>query len=162
MTINQAVSAVATWTLRDWADFATASGILIAIGLLVLTWRQARTGARASQGQFWLELEKMFASHDAVHIKLRPGGKWTKPGAGPKTVEEWAAVEDYMGLFEHTEFMLQRGLLDWQTFETIFSYRLPNIVHNTVIANAKLRDERDGWATFLRLMDRLHIPLPKK
>jgi len=102
----------------------------------------------------------MFAQHDEVHIKLRPGGDWTIPNNGPKTIEDWAKLEDYMGLFEHCEIMLRRGLLDGETFSLIFSYRLHNIVANRIIVDAKLRRERESWQAFLRLLERLKIDVP--
>jgi|YNPBryulayer2012_1023412.scaffolds.fasta_scaffold08913_2 hypothetical protein len=147
-------------TLDDWANIATIVGVPLGALVLFYTAYQIHQNTKISRAQFWLELEKMFAQHDEVHIKLRPGGEWAIPNAGPKTVEDWAKVEDYMGLFEHCELMLRRGLLDWETFSLIFSYRLHNIVANQIIVDAKLRRERESWQAFLRLLKRLKIDVP--
>jgi hypothetical protein len=102
----------------------------------------------------------MFARHDEVHFKLRPGGQWAQANSGPQNPEEWARLEDYMGLFEHCESMLRRGLIDAETFKAIFSYRIYNILSNQRIVRAKLIENRDGWELFIRLLGRLKIPLP--
>ena len=125
------------------------------------TAHQIRQNTQVSRGQFWLELEKMFAAHDEVHMNLRPGGTWSKENSGPESIEEWVKVEDYMGLFEHCEALLQKNLIDWEIFDSIFSYRLHNILSNTQIVKAKLVEERDSWKRFLRLLRKLGIEVPK-
>ena len=144
-------------TIADWANVATISGALIAVFTLFYTAYQVHQHTLISRGQFWLELEKMFARHDEVHLKLRPGGTWHDNATGPKTVEEWVKVEDYMGLFEHCEIMLQKKLIDEKTFRKIFSYRLRNIVANKLIVQAKLIQEKDSWTDFINLLKRLDI-----
>ena len=148
-------------TLQDWADIATVAGILIAVLVLIYTAIQVRMSAKVSKGQFWLRLEEMFSCHDEVHIKLRPGGEWSFPGTGPMTAEEWATVEDYMGLFEHCEIMLQKRLIDWDTFKKIFAYRLRNILANQRIVEAKLVKEKDNWQNFMNLLMKFGIAPPK-
>jgi hypothetical protein len=162
VSINQIFNSITSLSLAEWASIATIVGIIIALLAVYYTARQVHQNTRISRGQFWLDLEKMFSHHDEVHIKLRPGGAWAFQGAGPASVEDWAKVEDYMGLFEHCELMLRKGLLDWETFGAIFSYRLHNIVANEAIVDAKLRRERDSWQAFIRLLKRLKIPMPEK
>ncbi len=147
--------------LGEWANIATIVAALVAACAIIYTSYQVRQNTLISRGQFWLELEKMFTRHDEVHINLRPGGKWTNPDSGPESVEDWAKVEDYMGLFEHCEEMLSKKLIDWETFGSIFSYRLHNILFNRIILQAKLIEERESWEGFLRLLNNLEIPLPK-
>jgi len=106
-----------------------------------------------------LELERMFATHDRIHLLLRPDGKWCGDG-GPQTIEDWTAVEDYMGLFEHCEILIQTGLLNADMFDRLFGYRLTNILANAVITQAKLVREKQGWTDFLRLVERLHRGVP--
>jgi hypothetical protein len=144
-------------TLNNWANVATIIGVIIALLALFYTAIQILQNTNISRAKFWLELEKMFSLHDEVHMKLRPGGEWTKEGEGPKTVQEWAKVEDYMGLFEHCEIMLQKKLIDQETFQAIFSYRLNNIVANKIIVEAKLIREKGYWANFMRLLNRYNI-----
>ena len=146
-------------SLTDWSSIATMAGAVIAVVVLWYTARQVHQNTRISRGQFWLELEKMFSTHDDVHLKLRPGGEWSSGNKGPSTAREWAAVEDYMGLFEHCELMLEKKLIDMETFKAIFSYRLHNIMANEIIVREKLVNHRDGWTRFIRLLQKLEIPV---
>ncbi len=147
--------------LADWANVATIAGIPIAVLALIYTAYQIQQSTKISHGNFWLELEKMFSTHDEVHIKLRPGGEWTKKDSGPEAVHDWAKVEDYMGLFEHCELMLRKGLIDWDTFKLVFSYRLYNVVSNKIIVDAKLQQEKESWQAFIRLLKLLKIEIPE-
>ena len=93
-------------------------------------------------------------------MKLRPGGEWARANSGPESVEDWVKVEDYMGLFEHCELMLRKGLIDWETFKAIFNYRLHNIVANRRIVEAKLVAGGESWEAFIRLLQHLRIAIP--
>ena len=144
-----------------WANIATITGLPLTFIALIYTAIQIRTRRKISQGQFWLEIEKMFFHHDDIHNKLRPEGEWTVSGSGPITNEEWASVEDYMGLFEHCELLLRKKLLDWETFNLIFSYRLYNILSNKIIVEQKLVKEKKLWKAFLRLINNRNINIPE-
>jgi len=153
-----------------WANVATIVGAPVGVFALIYGVLQLRSSVRVNQGQFMLELEKMIATHDAVHLKLRPGGAWaTSPvatappgnqGAAPATVEEWAQVEDYMGFFEHCELLLRDRSLTTERFQRLFGYRVANILANGVIAEAKLVREREHWSLFLDLIRRLGFKDP--
>ena len=99
----------------------------------------------------------MFSEHQNVHEKLRPGGEWANDGRGPMSSQEWASVEAYMGLFEHCERMLANNLLDPETFQAIYAYRLHNIVNNQIICSTKLCLEAENWKDFIALLGRLKI-----
>ena len=116
--------------------------------------------ARTARAQFWLQLRDQFSRHDAVHQKLRPGGEWSESQGAPNSAAEWTALESYMGLFEHREVMLADGLIDEKTFESIYAYRLRNIVSNQVIVREKLVERRQGWMTFIALLRRMSIEVP--
>jgi hypothetical protein len=146
--------------LQDWANVATILGALIASGALAYAAYQVHKNTLISRGQFWLELEKMFSVHNDTHLKLRPGGEWAGSGKGPSTVKEWAEVEDYMGLFEHCESLMEKGLIDLDTFKSFFSYRLVNILANQHIVQAKLHEEKDDWTKFLQLVQKLNLTVP--
>jgi hypothetical protein len=137
-------------------DIATIVGVLIAAGALVFTARNSRSTARATRAKFWLDLREMFYRFDDVHRKLRPGGQWHGAG-GPKTVDEWAEVESYMGLFEHCEAMLEQHLIDEALFRDIYEYRLRNIEANDIIRIGKLIQNAQGWKRFHALLTRMGI-----
>lgn len=144
-------------TLQDYTNLSQITGTLLAVLALGYTAYQIRISSRISAAQFWLELRKMFSEHQAVHLKLRPGGEWANHGNGPSTPSEWAAVEAYMGLFEHCERMLAQNLIDHQTFRAVYAYRMHNICNNQVIVNAKLQMEHAEWKDFISLLKRLEI-----
>ena len=151
---------IACLTLTQFANLATILGAAVAVGALLYTALQVRKNTLTSRASFWLELEKMFQAHDPVHLNLRPGGRWSDGVSGPLSPQEWVALEDYMGLFEHCEIMMNSGLVDVQTFSDIFVYRLHNIVANRTIVDAKLRKEEKMWGKFLALLRRFDIRLP--
>ncbi len=148
---------LANLNLVDWANISTILGAIIAVVVLFYTACQVHQNTIISRGQFWLELEKMFSQHDEIHLKLRPGGEWSKENAGPENTNDWVKVEDYMGLFEHCEIMLEKKLIDWKTFKAIFSYRLHNIVANKRIIEKKLINEKTSWEHFMKLLKRLSV-----
>jgi len=157
---GQILSMIEGLSLAQWANVATILGAAVAVAVLIYTARQVKRNVLTNRGTFWLELEKMFQSHDSVHLKLRPGGKWSSKSSGPNGPEEWAELEDYMGLFEHCEIMINLGLIDVQTFSDIFAYRLRNIVANRLICEEKLRREAKSWKRFISLLQRFNIAIP--
>jgi hypothetical protein len=144
-------------TLSEWADVATVIASIAAVAALFYAAWQIRQNTAIACGQFWLQLEQMFSAHDEVHLKLRPRGAWAGGVGGPQTPQDWAKVEDYMGLFEHCEIMLDRGLIDPQTFKEIFGYRLNNLVANAQIVEAKLVKAGHAWKRFHELLNRMDI-----
>ena len=78
------------------------------------------------------------------------------------TVQEWASVEDYMGLFEHCKIMLDKEMLDWDTFMKIFAYRIGNILNNRFIVKEKLVIRASGWKDFITLLGELRSREPLK
>lgn len=151
--------AVTSFSLSDLANIATVTGAAVAVCALIYAAYQVRQSTKISRGQFWIELEKLFNIHDEIHYKLRPGGDWNKDGNGPKTLEEWAKIEDYMGLFEHCETMIENKLIDLETFKDLYSYRIKNLLGNAIIVKAKLVEEKDYWKRFSKLLLRLNISI---
>jgi hypothetical protein len=152
--------AFASISLNEVANVAVIVGAVVAIVTLAYTSYQIRQNSRIAKANSELELEKMFSMHDEVHLNLRPGGKWASGKAGPKTHEEWAKVEDYMGLFEHCELMLENKMIDWRMFKAIFGYRMNNILANEIIVQAKLVEEKNSWADFIKLARKLGLKVP--
>ena len=139
--------------LDQAVNLTTIFSAVIFLATFVFSAYQFKNSTLVARANFWLELEKMFAEHDDVHMRLRPGGEWSEEGTGPTTVEEWAKVEDYMGLFEHCECLLKEKLIDDKTFKSIFSYRLENILNNDLIVEKKLKnEERHRWKHFINLV----------
>jgi hypothetical protein len=146
--------------LAEWSSLATIISAPIAAFALVFAGIQLRRTLAVERGRFMLEIERMLASSDATHLRLRPGGEWCDSGRGPETIEQWGQVEDYMGLFEHCEILIQSGLVNAHIFDRMFGYRVSNILNNPVIVGEKLVKEKDGWVDFLSLVQRLRLTVP--
>lgn len=146
-------------TLDEARNWATVLGVVVGAGSLVIAAFNTRLTLQANRARFWLELRDRFARHDDVHKRLRPGGTWSGQG-GPSSPDEWAQIEAYMGLFEHCEIMLDQKLIDEQTFQEIYSYRLENIVANRAVRTEKLGRLAHGWTRFLNLARRMKIDIP--
>ncbi|MGO9485934.1 MAG: hypothetical protein ACLPX9_15330 [Rhodomicrobium sp.] len=142
--------AVAGSLAQVLGTFLTAAGIFYAVA-------QLRHSVRVSRATFLLELERLSRVHDAVHAHLRPGGLWAEEGAGPQTAGDWIQVEDYMGFFEHCEVLIRQGSLDAKVFESLFAYRLRNLLANEFIVHAKLHAEREHWQLFWALLKRFGL-----
>ncbi len=212
-------------------DIATVVGVCVGLVTLILATvrfiKEMQLSRKVNQGNFWLELERMFSKHDEVHMNLRPGGKWNfyinssfeadlnrrvipnalvgefkknglnlsdtaavylqngdwliddiKSGkqyfvtiknsdtlnvlAHSFAARQWAAIEDYMGLFEHCMILLDKKMLDWDTFIKIFAYRCTNIIHNRHIVEVKLVEMAHGWTDFITLLRELNQRYPEK
>jgi hypothetical protein len=146
--------------LEQASQFASVIGAPLAIIALLYAALQLRQSVAIARGQFMLELEKMIETHNDVHIRLRPGGDWTKGAMGPTSEAEWSKIEDYMGFFEHCELLLRDGSVRLASFKALFGYRVENIMANETIVLAKLVREGASWHLFLDLLDRLNLPRP--
>jgi hypothetical protein len=125
-------------------DIASWIGIIIAAAALVYTARQVGLAERHTNAQFLDNLHSRFEKYADVHINLRPGGGWH--GGGPQSVEEWARVEAYMGLFERVAIFMEFGLVDPQIVRRLYGYRIVNIWANDVIREEKLVRRASGLA----------------
>ena len=94
-----------------------------------------------------MQLDPMFRDHKPVESNLR--GKWKNEGT--KTLEEWMAVEEYMGLFERIQVMIQDEIIDLKTFNLIYGYKLFYLVDNKAIHDHKLVERREHWELFIKL-----------
>jgi hypothetical protein len=143
-------------SLSDWSSIATIVGSLIALAALLYTTWQVVQNTNVNRATFWLELRKMFADHQDIHVELRDGSWETYDDNDP---DKWPPLEAYMGLFEHCMIMLDKGLIDWQTFQRIYEYRLHNIVVVPEIVGEKLIKRGNNWQDFIQLVmnDHLHL-----
>ena len=128
------------------------------------------------RARFWLELRELFAEHDDVHRMLRYG-TWPQSLADSAstahnvlsmdsdssddreepTLEQWADLEAYMGLFEQCKAMLDDDLIDLPTFSSIYGYRVGDILANKTIDREEFRNKqaRGGWKNFIALAEKL-------
>jgi hypothetical protein len=154
--------------LTDWITAsATAIAALSAVAALAYAARQLRllrtsteAAQRVSQGDFLLRLEEILGNHGEVAARLRPGGAWSKPGEGPCSGEDWARVEEYMGLFQRLNALEESGLVNRAYLSRFYGYRLSNLWANESIRVAKLTHEAEYWRDFIALSRKVCGELP--
>lgn len=137
--------------IDTFAAIGTAVGLILTGFGLILAVLQMRNSRKVALGEFLLHLDEMFFQHQEVHIALRPGGKWANDNNHPNGAEEWAMVEDYMGLLEQVYILIDQGMIDADIIERIYKFRLINIVAHDTIRQAKLVKEKRNWADFIAL-----------
>lgn len=135
------------------ANFAQAVGLPVAILLLLLAYLNLRHAKKVAEAGLWLELRAhLFRFHD-IHCALTPEGVWRGCTGCPAKVADWRRLEAYMGLFEHCAIMLRKGIVDRKTFESVYEYKLKNILANPYIVQAKLICAASGWEDFNWLVE---------
>jgi hypothetical protein len=147
--------------LEDFANVAVVIGVIIGLSTLILAYRHLKCAVHTNQGQFLLKLEEISAFHNEIHLKLRPDGEWFENNSGPSCLSDWAKLDDYMGFFEHCEILMEKGSLEFSDFESIFGYRVDNIIDNKLIVKKKLIKEKAKWCHFLGLLRRMKRELPE-
>jgi hypothetical protein len=135
-------------------SIATALGAIVAAFSLVYAALQLRTSRKIARGEFLLHLDELFSLHTEVHQNLRPGGDWAN-GGRPQSNVEWIAVERYMGLFERVKVLIDDGIIDANTVNRLYGYRITNIVSNAAIQEEKLVKEAGSWKDFIELRQML-------
>lgn len=145
-------------------DFVTLAfsviAIIVSLFALLQVERQLRQDRSAAFGNFLLNLDQMMQSHQKTHLRLRPGGEWAVTGKGPVTQEDWADVDAYMGLFERIYVLIDKKVLDAETVNRLYGYRVNNIILNQKICKAKLVINADSWTDFINLCEKLKIQIP--
>jgi hypothetical protein len=129
----------------DWAGLAVAlCGLLVALGGFYYPGRQLLHSQRSAQGSFLLDLEHVMRQHDEVHRKPdSPAGKRWAP-----LDEEWPAIEAYMGVFERIQLLVEEKILDLETVDRLYSYRMISIIRNDHIRREKLVEKDAFWPFF--------------
>ncbi|MDC7998012.1 hypothetical protein [Gilvibacter sediminis] len=138
--------------LALWGNFLAGLGALSA---LIISIFQIRRNSKFHEANFWLKLRQMFNEEDRiyVHRELRKGTWISKT---PIDKSEWSKIEDYMGLMEVCEGMLQKKIISETVFKNLYEYRIYNICCNKQVVHQKLIYEYYDWHLFYRLLERLY------
>lgn len=128
--------------------------ILTGAGLLYAGY-ELRQSRNIACGEFLLHIDELLQQHNKIHALLRPGGDYYTKKSRPMSREDWIAVESYMGLFERIKILLDRNIIDLDTVEKFYGYRVDNIVRNDTIRHVKLELAADGWQDFNKLRQAL-------
>lgn len=127
---------------------------LTGAGLLYTGW-QIQQSKMIARGEFLLHLDELFQQHIEIHTHLRPGGDYAIGKRKPNSVEDWVAIEMYMGLFERIKVLVDSKIIDLDTIKRLYGYRVLNIVANDAIRRTKIEQEADNWHDFIELWQAL-------
>lgn len=138
--------------LALWGTFLSGLGALAALVISIL---QIKKDSKFSEANFWLTLRELFHHSDriCVHNDFRDS-KWKS--AKPTENTEWIRIEDYLGLFEICERMLERKIINEKMFRSLYEYRVYNFLQNTEVAKCKLLYEHYDWEYLYKLLNRLY------
>jgi hypothetical protein len=147
-------------------DVVTIGGLALAVPALWFTAGQLRQARKTSRMQAMMNVESLLEGYRDVHARLRHGGTWCKPEAGPESESDWDRVDCYMGLLERMKVaMLDSRDLDLDTFDRMYGHRILDLDRNDVIRE-RLEDPgyAPHWRDFLELRDavREHRGLPPR
>ena len=113
-------------------DILTATGTMLAGIGLIYTGIQVRLARKTTRSQFLIQLYQMMEQHNEVHGRLTGLG-WPDGRTGPETVDEWIKVGRVLGLFEYIQILVKDRIIDIETVDELYSYRLFHLVHNETI-----------------------------
>jgi len=134
---------------------ATIIGLIMTALGLMYTGYQIRGSKKTARGEFLLHLDEIFQQHKDIHKRLRPGGIWGDGQTGPTDVDEWIALESYMGLFERINILIEDRIVDIDTIDRLYGYRIINISENRIVREAKLEKKSDYWQDFIKLRNKI-------
>jgi hypothetical protein len=139
----------------------TVVAYLSAVAGFWVTFQQLRINSQTNTASFWLSLRSMFDDHEDVHRSLQTDMTWRDVDRDVSDAEAIAIVA-YMGMFELVYKMLQRGLLDWDTFQDVFGYRILLIMNSPAIVTATLVENGRWWLIFRQLAAHLGHQVPDR
>lgn len=131
------------------ASFITA---LVAVGTLIVAYIQLRSINATDSSRFLLELRDSFSEkrrwkiHRAIKNKAQKDLDYLE--------NHKVEVNDYLGLFEICEEMIERQTIPEDTFRTFYLYRLEYMLGNTWILKKLLDDDISYWPKLYKLMNR--------
>ncbi len=141
-----------------WGDiFAGLQALFILVGFIFAI-VQLRNQSRDSRTNVMFQLMQMFRDYDDIQVAFRPGGKWNDKC--PETAEDWARIDNYLGLYEHCEVLIQLNRIEPEFFERAYRVPLENaLLHSDV--QHKLQGEYECWHDLWALCKRYNIGIPK-
>jgi hypothetical protein len=140
------------WLIGALAYAASMIAAIAAVAALWIAAYELRQNRLINKERFALDLDEMFDKYSDINEELR---SWHVDKIPPA---KWREIEDYLGVFEHCERLIEDGLLDWQTFQDMFGYRVRNIMSVDQIVGKVRLDEEDRpgtWCNLIKLAGRL-------
>lgn len=133
-------------TFKNFVDIAQIITGFAAIAALIFSYVGFRKSNKISKSTFLLDLRDKFHEDKRykTHYALR----------GDKKIENWIDLDDYLGLFEVCEIMIQNKSIELHDFKKLYGYRLQNILCNDKVVYFKLILEFEYWDNLYKLLER--------
>ena len=134
-------------TMQNILDgFQIITGVTAIVALFYAS-RQQKIDANVNKSQFLLSLKDSFAQEKRynIHVCLRDHN----------IITDWPALDDYLGMFEVCEVMIDNGTLSLEAFNSLYKYRLVNILNYNEIVMYKLLFEYSNWAGLYKLLKKV-------
>jgi hypothetical protein len=131
---------------HESVDIGNTALVLVSVIAWALSFVAYKKNNKISRSSFLLEIRDKFQIERRynTHITLK----------NSKTIENWADLDDYLGLFEICELMIQNKSLVFVEFKKLYAHRLKNILQNKAVVYHKLVLEYDKWDNLYLLLER--------
>ena len=113
---------------------------------LIYTILEFRRSSKFSKTTFLLDLRDKFMESKRYNIHIALERK--------EDINNESDLNDYLGLFEVCEIMIENGALELTDFTKLYKYRLENILGNKKIVFNKLVNEYEYWKSLYNLLNR--------
>ncbi|MCB9230094.1 MAG: hypothetical protein H6581_00400 [Bacteroidia bacterium] len=135
-----------------WGSFFSGIGALAALIISIL---QLKKNSMINEANFWLSLREIFNTEDRVKVHQGFRNAQWRHNA-PQNNEEWILIEDYLGLFEVCQKLLEKKVISQEMFKNLYEYRIYNFLNNREAAIRKLVCEYYDWAILYQLLENLY------
>ena len=134
-----------------WEGIAGALvGVLVTgIGSYILLGIEIKANQKIAQSQLLIEIDNRLLEFDRLHDALRPNGAWGENASEPPEGIEWYQVDSYMGTFERIYIFVRDDIISKEDAQSLYAYRLENLVRNISIRRKKLKEEHENWQYFV-------------
>jgi len=125
-------------------DVATIVTGLSAICAIIVSIITIRKNTKTIKAQNLIYIRDLFTEEKRVEIHAAIRNE--------NTIENWVAVDDYLGIFELCFVLIDDGNLNLDSFRSQYGYRLGNILFCDEIIYYKLLLEYEFWDNFYKLV----------
>jgi hypothetical protein len=113
-------------SLGDIADVSQIVGLIVAVPVIVLAWRQLVSGTAASEAQPVLALDEAFSQFEDLRDKLRAASK-EKPYRAVQPADR-ARLSRYLAVFERLGMLVTKRLIDQRRGGDLYGYALARLL----------------------------------
>ena len=134
----------------EWITaIATCVAAVVAVGTLIVAYMQLKRINSTDSSRFLLELRDAFSEEKRWEVH-----RAIKDSSNGYLENHDIEVDDYLGLFEICEIMINKGTMTVEDFKNFYFYRLEYILDNSFILEKLLTEKAFYWANFSRLFKR--------